>query len=245
MEKLRVLVIRHEACSTVGLLAPQLQTVEVEYLDAPEGCELAEPISNYSHIVVLGGAVSAYESDRYAFLRQEFKLLEEAIELQIPIVGICLGSQILAQILGAKVDRGRSGREVGWCEVQLQETAKADWLLRDFPSQFKVFQSHQDTFEIPSNCVHLASSAKYPNQAFRYQNHVWAIQFHLEMDDRALASCASVIETELRDSQIRDTTLPQLLAEAKQNSEAIAPLADRFMQQFLQLKSAVYFECLT
>ncbi|MBD2092582.1 type 1 glutamine amidotransferase [Microcoleus sp. FACHB-1515] len=240
MKKLRVLVIRHEACSTVGLLAPQLKTVEVHYLDAPAGCELVEPISNYSHIVILGGAISAYEYDRYAFLRQEFKLLEDAIAQRIPIVGICLGSQILAQILGAKVDRGQAGREVGWCDVELLEAAKTDLLLQDFPSRFKVFQSHQDTFEIPPNCVHLASSTKYPNQAFCYQNHVWAIQFHLEMDDRALASCAPVIETELRDSQIRDTTLPQLLAEAKQNSEAIAPLTDRFMQQFLQLNSAVY-----
>ncbi|NJL23581.1 MAG: hypothetical protein HC895_26690, partial [Leptolyngbyaceae cyanobacterium SM1_3_5] len=91
----------------------------------------------------------------------------------------------------------------------------------------------QDTFEIPPNSVHLASSKKYPNQAFCYQNHVWAIQFHLEMNDRALASCGSVIEAELRDSQIRDTTLPQLLAEAKQNSQVVAPLADRFMHQFL------------
>ncbi|NJL22296.1 MAG: C26 family cysteine hydrolase domain-containing family [Leptolyngbyaceae cyanobacterium SM1_3_5] len=124
MKKPRVLIIRHEACSTVGLLEPQLQSVAVQYLDAPEGCVLSEPISNYSHIVVLGGAVSAYESDRYPFLRQEFKLLESAIEQKIPIVGICLGSQILAQILGAKVDRGQAGREVGWCEVQLQEAAK-------------------------------------------------------------------------------------------------------------------------
>lgn len=240
MHKPRVLVLRHESCTTVGLLESQLRQTgaAVRYLEVPEGCVLSEPASAYSHIVVLGGAISAYEEDVYPFLRQEFRLLEQAIAQKIPIVGICLGSQILAQILGAKVYRGESGREVGWCEVQLQPAAVSDLLLCEFPRSFRVFQSHQDTFELPTGAIHLASSAKYPNQAFRYANHVWAIQFHLEMDDRALASCAPVIENELRDSRIEDTTLSQLLDEAKQHTLAVAPLADRFMQQFL-LNSAV------
>lgn len=237
MKKPRVLVIRHETCTTVGLLAPPLlqQLADVQYLDASTGCVLSEPVSNYSHLVVLGGAISAYEDDRYPFLRAEFKLLETAIDQQIAIIGICLGSQIIARILGAKVYRGEAGREVGWCDVQLEAAASSDPLLQKFPQQFKVFQSHQDTFEIPAGCVHLASSGKYPHQAFRYQDHVWALQFHLEMDEHALANCAAVITDELRASQIRDTTLPQLLAEAKQNAPAIAPLANRFMSQFLRV----------
>lgn len=238
-ESSRVLVIRHEPCSSIGLLGRVLrqQQIPIQYLDTAQGEILTEPITHYSHIVVLGGAISAYEEEQYPFLHYEFKLLAEAIDCKIPTVGICLGSQILAKVLGASVYRGASGREAGWCTLNLTDAAASDRLLKDFPPQFRVFQSHQDTFDIPKTCVHLATSDRYPNQAFRYQDFVWAIQFHLEIDDAVLADCAAVIEQELKDSQITDTTLGQLLAEAKHHAQAVVPLADSLVQQFLQVPS--------
>ena len=184
-----LLVIRHEPCSSLGLLVTAVKSAQIpfRYLDISQGEILSEPISDYSHIVILGGAVSAYEDDRYPFLKTEFKLLETAIAQQIPLLGICLGSQILARVLGAHVYRGESGREAGWCDLQLTETGQQDPLFQGFPGQFKVFESHQDTFELPPQCVHLATSRMYPNQAFCYDNRVWAIQFHLEMDEHALS----------------------------------------------------------
>jgi GMP synthase (glutamine-hydrolysing) len=83
--------------------------------------------------------------------------------------------------------------------------------------------------------VHLATSRKYPHQAFRYQDQVWAIQFHLEIDHNLLADCRAVIEKELQESQITDTTMEQLLTEAALHSPAVAPLAEQFIRQFLQL----------
>jgi GMP synthase-like glutamine amidotransferase len=207
--------------------------IPMRYLDISQGEILAEPVSHYSHIVILGGTVSAYEDDRYSFLQTEFKLLETAIAHQIPLLGICLGAQILARVLGAHVYRGESGREAGWCDLQLTERGQQDALFQSFPDRFKVFESHQDTFELPPQCVHLATSSMYPNQAFRYGNTVWALQFHLEMDAQALSDCASLIEQELEDSHIKETTLAQLLAEASSHAPLVAPLADRVMQQFL------------
>jgi GMP synthase-like glutamine amidotransferase len=211
-------------------------SIPFQYLDISQGEALLEPIARYSHVVVLGGAISAYEHQQYPFLYHEFKLLENAIAQGIPTLGICLGSQILATVLGAKVYRGSAGREAGWCDIQLTENSTVDPLLKGFPSQFKVFQSHQDTFDLPSGCMHLATSEKYGNQAFRYQNHVWAIQFHLEIDEHVLGDCAEVIEQELKDSNIQDTTLAQLLEEAKFHSPAVVPLANQLMQQFLQIE---------
>jgi len=230
-----LLIIRHEQCSSLGLLAKAVKEQEIpfRYLDTAKGEILNEPLENYSHILILGGAISAYEDDDYPFLNYEFELLEMAIAKQILIVGICLGSQILARVLGANVYRGAAGREAGWHEVQLLNSAQTDPLFHDFPTEFRVFQSHQDTFDIPPKCVRLAESARYPNQAFRYQDHVWAVQFHLEFDQHVLSDCAAVIEQELRDSKIQDT-IGQLLAEAKLHSPAIAPLSHLFMQQFLQ-----------
>ncbi len=232
-----VLVIRHEECSSLGLLktAVKDRSIPLRYLDTPKGEVLSEAIANYSHIVVLGGAISAYEEETYSFLQYEFELIETAIAQRIPILGICLGSQILAKVLGANVYRGESGREAGWCEIQLLDEAKTDPLLKDFPPQFRVFQSHQDTFDIPPHCDRLAQSHKYPNQAFRYQNHVWAIQFHLEIDENVLSDCSTVIAQELVDSQIQDTTIEQMLREAEQYSPSIKPLADSLMANFLAI----------
>ncbi|MBW4473478.1 MAG: type 1 glutamine amidotransferase [Stenomitos rutilans HA7619-LM2] len=235
IETPNLLVIRHEKCSSLGLLEAALKphSVPFKYLDIAQNETLLEPIAHYSHIVVLGGAISAYEHQQYPFLYDEFKLLETAIAQGIPTLGICLGSQILATVLGAKVYRGQAGREAGWCDVQLTEQAAIDPLLDRFPQAFKVFQSHQDTFDLPSGCVHLAKNEKYTNQAFRYQNHVWAIQFHLEIDEHVLEDCSAVIEQELKDSEIQHTNLTQLLNEARFHSPSVAPLANQFMHQFL------------
>jgi GMP synthase (glutamine-hydrolysing) len=232
----KTLVIRHEACSSLGLLGPVAQQQQsIDYLNPFEGEVLTAPITDYSHLIMLGGAISAYEADRYPFLRYEFELIETAIENGIPTIGICLGAQILATVLGARVYRGGSGREAGWCTVKLLEAAGSDRLFQQFPAEFCVFQSHQDTFDIPTGAVRLAESAQYPNQAFRYGDRVWALQFHLEFDEKVLADCASVIAQELHDSGIQTTTLAQLIEEATRCSPAVSPLADRAMQQFFQL----------
>lgn len=232
-----ILALQHEKCTTLGMLKNVVKQnkIPVRYLNTSDNERLSEPITNYSHIVVLGGTMSVYEDEQYSFLKEEFQLIETAIAARIPIVGICLGSQILAKVLGAQVYRGEAGREAGWCEVHLKESANDDRLLKSFPSKFKVFQSHQDTFDLPSGCVHLAKSDRYPNQAFRYEDFVWALQFHLEMDESVISDCSSLIEQELKDSKIDDTTVEQMIEEAEKFSPAVQPLADRFMQQFLAL----------
>jgi GMP synthase (glutamine-hydrolysing) len=234
-----VLVIRHEQCSSLGLLKVAFEQAKIPfvYLDTPEGETLVDSLTHYSHIIVLGGAVSAYEADQYPYLHYEFELLKQAIQQGIPVLGICLGSQILAHVLGGRVYRGEFGREAGWCELELTSEASDDPVLGDLPAQFKVFQSHQDTFDIPPGCVHLVKSSKYSNQAFRYRDQVWAIQFHPEIDEHVLSNCSAVIEQELIDSKIRDTTLEKLLEEARIHSPTVAPLAAQIMRNFLQISS--------
>ncbi|KAM3113806.1 type 1 glutamine amidotransferase [Phormidesmis sp. 146-33] len=231
-----ILVIRHEKCTSLGMLknAAQENNFSIQYLDISQGEGLSHPLESYSHIVVLGGSISAYQNDEYPFLRDEFKLLESAIAQKIPTLGICLGSQVLAKVLGGSVYRGKAGREAGWCEVQLTEAAKTDPLLREFPDRFKVFQSHQDTFDLPPSCTHLAKSEIYTHQAFRYQDFLWAIQFHLEMDDAVIQDCSIVLEQEFAESQI-DESVDRMLIEAKQFSPLVAPLAHQFMHNFLQV----------
>ncbi|MCU0536081.1 MAG: hypothetical protein MUD14_19505 [Hydrococcus sp. Prado102] len=115
------------------------------------------------------------------------------------------------------------------------DSAKSDRLLKEFPQRFKVFQFHQDTFEIPANCIRLAKSDRYPNQAFRYEDFIWAIQFHLEMDENVINDCAIALEQGLKDSGIDDLTIEQTIEEGKKLSPLVQPLADRFMQEFLEI----------
>ncbi len=232
-----ILALRHEKCASLGMLENVVKQnkIPMRYLNISDNERLAEPITDYSHLIVLGGTMSVYEDQQHSFLKDEFQLVESAIAAEIPTIGICLGSQILAKVLGAKVYRGEAGREAGWCEIHLQTAANHDRLLKEFPSPFRVFQSHQDTFEIPAGCVRLANSDRYPNQAFRYQDFVWALQFHLEMDESVISNCSSLIEQELKDSNIDDTTVDQMIEEAKRFSPAVQPLANRLMQQFLAL----------
>lgn len=236
--RLNVLVLRHEKCSSLGMLKPAIakHNIPIQYLDVADNIQLYQPITHYSHVVVLGGAASTYEDEQYPYLRYAFQLVEAAIVARIPIVGICLGSQILAKILGAKVYRGPLGREAGWCDISLLESAQDDPLLKEFPQQFKVFQFHQDTFEIPANCVHLASSDRYPNQAFRYQDFVWAIQFHLDMDEQVISNCSNSLAQGLRNSGIYDITLEDMIAAGQAYSPAVQSLTDGFMTQFLQIR---------
>jgi GMP synthase (glutamine-hydrolysing) len=236
-KQLNILVLRHEQCSRLGMLSktPCRKNVSIKYLNVAEQERLSEPITDYSHVVVLGGAASAYEEDIYPYLKDEFRLVEDAIAARIPIVGICLGSQILAKVLGARVYRGKAGREAGWHEVELLESAQHDRLLKGFPKRFKVFQFHQDTFEIPTHCVRLAQSDRYPNQAFRYEDFVWAIQFHLDMDAMVIRDCVSSLARGLEKSGIYDTTVEQMIETGTKLSPAVQILTDGFMEQFLQV----------
>lgn len=236
---LNVLVIRHETCSSLGMLDQALKDSRIlcRYLETGLGETFDQPLETISHLVILGGPISVYEADIYPHLKYEFQLVEAAIARGIPTLGICLGSQILAHVLGANVYRGEHGREAGWCEMELTAAARKDPLFADFPQQFRVFESHQDTFDLPADAVHLAFSNLYPNQAFRYQNHVWSLQFHLEIDHNVLGDCRAIIEKELAESQIFDTTVEDLLNEAQHHSQFVAPLAHSLMSQFLQVRS--------
>jgi GMP synthase (glutamine-hydrolysing) len=244
-ESVNVLVIRHELCSGLGMLQSAVlqRDATFQYLETPQGDRLTHSLSDYSHLVILGGPASAYESDIYPYLKYEFGVVEQAIAQGIPTLGICLGSQILAHVLGAKVYRGERGREAGWCDMHLTEAGQIDPLFQDFPTHFQVFESHQDTFDLPSGCTHLAYSDLYPNQAFRYQDHVWSMQFHLEIDHNVLNDCAAIIKQELEESQLEGVTVEQLIEEARHHSPAVAPLAEQFMHQFLRqtVKQPAYF----
>jgi GMP synthase (glutamine-hydrolysing) len=179
------LALRHVAFEDLGLLGPLLaeRGHTVRYLDVPtaelERVDVLEP----DLLVVLGGPIGVYESDRYPFLDREVEWLTQRLAAGRPLLGICLGAQLIAKALGARVYASGS-KELGWAAVDLSAAGAASCLhhLAGTP----VLHWHGDTFDLPRGAVHLAATGLCRNQAFAFGEHTLALQFHAEAAGRAL-----------------------------------------------------------
>lgn len=130
-------------------------------------------------LVVLGGPMSVHDQQLHPWLGEEKRFLEEALRQSIPILGICLGAQLLATVLGARV-YGNRHKEIGWFPIETTEAAGASPYFSSFPASLPVFHWHGETFDLPAGAVHLARSTACEHQAFSFGEKVVALQFHLE-----------------------------------------------------------------
>ena len=145
-------------------------------------------IGEATGLVILGGGMGAYELDRYPHLRDELAVIETALRGGRPILGICLGSQLLAQALGAEVSRAPAP-EVGWHDVVLRPEAQKDPLWARSPERFTAFHWHHDTHPLPAGAVGLAASEGCAVQAYRH-GLAFGVQFHPEVDEPILRTMA-------------------------------------------------------
>lgn len=176
-----VLILQHVAPEPPGRIRDALET---------HGCSHRmvrifrdEPVPetlNAAGIVVMGGPMGVGDIDKRPHLKQEMALIKQALEAEIPMLGICLGSQLLAHALGATVRPG-SEKEIGWHEVTLTDAAETDPLFQDVAPSFTAFHWHGDVFDVPEGAVSLARSAQTKHQAFRYGEHAYGLLFHLEV----------------------------------------------------------------
>lgn len=179
----KVIVFQHVAHKILGTLNPNLKQsgLRIRYVNFDRNPDESPEIGKYHGLIILGGHMGVYEGEKYTHIKTECRLIEEALKKDIPVLGICLGSQLLAHVLGAEV-RKHTVREVGWCDVHFLDNAKDDPLLQHFNPSEKLFQLHGDTFDLPKSAVHLAYSNECPSQAFRYGDKAYGFQFHLEVD---------------------------------------------------------------
>lgn len=198
----KLLVLQHVPSEPMGVLDPLLRGAgfRIRYVNFARDPFAQVDVSRYDGLVVLGGPMNVDQVDRFPHLLHETEVLQAAVAREIPTLGICLGAQLLAAALGAHV-HPNPVREIGWYPLTLSPAASSDPLFKHLDSTTPVFQWHAYTFTEPQNTVHLASSASCANQAFRYRDFAYGLQFHLEVD-------AGLIQRWLQHSQLQHELEP-------------------------------------
>jgi GMP synthase-like glutamine amidotransferase len=135
--------------------------------------------ADFDWLVVMGGPMGVYDEGEHPWLVTEKAFLLETIAAQKPVVGVCLGAQLIAEVLGGRVFRNLY-KEIGWFHIHLTDEGSRSPLCDAVPQQLEVFHWHGDTFDLPPGAVHLARSNGCAHQAFLYQGRVLGLQFHLE-----------------------------------------------------------------
>jgi GMP synthase (glutamine-hydrolysing) len=217
-----MIVIQHEPGEGPGTLAPFLR--DARFVRTFAGNAVPEEADA---LVVLGGGMGVYEQDRLSHLRDEIRLLRRCVEQERPVLGICLGSQLLASALGGEVAKAPR-KEIGFYRVRLGEAAREDPLFGAAPGSFVAFHWHGDAFTLPRGAVPLASSTMTPVQAFRFGARAFGVQFHLETDDEVLSAMLEG-EEELIEAGVESGALrAQAARELPRLREIARPIFSRF-----------------
>ena len=192
------LVLQHIDVEGPGLLGAALRARGVTLRTVrPYAGEPVPARCDADALVVMGGPMGVYESDRHPHLTDELRLIEATVADGRPVIGTCLGSQLVAAALGARV-YPNTRKEIGWHEVELTDAARDDALLGGAPRRFTPLHWHGDIFDLPAGAVHLAASAITRHQAFRYGANAYGLLFHLELDRAHLDTWMVAFADELR-----------------------------------------------
>lgn len=210
-----VLVLQHVAHEPLGTLNPLLKNhrLRIRYVNFERDPNAKVDITKYNGLIVLGGPMGVHQTRQYPHLKYEMQLIEQALKLNIPILGICLGAQLLAATLKAQA-KPSNYLEVGWQPIELTRDGQSDPFFQHFEKGERIFQMHSDSFEIPRSAIHLARSENCAAQAFKYGNRAYGIQFHLEVDQAMIERWTKIpatlelihkVSTQHKDLILRET----------------------------------------
>ncbi|MBI4524031.1 MAG: gamma-glutamyl-gamma-aminobutyrate hydrolase family protein [Deltaproteobacteria bacterium] len=233
----KLLVCQHVPHEILGTLNPLLKRAgfRIRYVNFGRHPDAQPELEEYNGLVVLGGPMSVNDTNQFPHLITEMKLIEEAMKRSLPVLGICLGAQLIAKTLGVNVYPNQE-KEIGWYEVTPTEEAERDPLMVEFRRREKVFQWHGDTFDIPKSAAHLAFSTLCANQAFRYNTTVYGFQFHLEVDEPMIRRWLRVAENREEIAGLRGKIdADRIQLETPEHIERLQQLSHRVFGEFIKL----------
>lgn len=176
-------VFRHFPGEDLSTFAPILERCgyNYRYINTSEEKLFFDEGIKADLLVIMGGPMGVYEAEDHPYLQEEIKVAQARMDTDKPILGVCLGAQIMAKALGAEVYKGPKGKEIGWKPLNLTNEGMDSPLRHFAPDKTNMFHWHGDTFDLPDGAILLASSELYDNQAFRYGHNALALQFHPEV----------------------------------------------------------------
>jgi GMP synthase-like glutamine amidotransferase len=184
---MNIAVLQHAPHEGPGVISAWAHSRGHEIAITEVSREAPPAVESIDLLVIMGGAMNVYQEDEYPWLAGEKAFIAAVIQAGKAVLGVCLGAQLLAVVLGGKV-AGNGYKEIGWFPVELTDEGRDLKLLDGFPNLFIALHWHGDTFSIPEDSVHFASSAACRNQGFAYdQGRVVGLQFHLEVTREMLA----------------------------------------------------------
>ena len=235
----RALVVTHTESEGPGLLAQWLPAagLELDVVRPWAGDPLPARMTEHVALVVMGGPQQAYDDRSAPWLRPVKDLLRAAVADGVPVLGICLGAQLLAEATGGRVAPGEDGPELGARLVAKRDTSASDALFAALPFTPTVAQWHWDAIvELPPGAVLLASSTRYANQAFRVGDRAWGLQFHIETPPDMLTSWVEADDRAVRDAGLDPVALlASTLAELDEVAACWRPVLERFAALALAL----------
>jgi GMP synthase (glutamine-hydrolysing) len=228
----QAVALTHVPFEDLGSLQPALESrgLRIATLEAfnthrelalIEGCDL---------LVVMGGPIGVYEHEDYPFLTDEIGAIRRRLESHRPVLGICLGAQLIAAALGARVYPGATGAEIGWKTIQAAEAGTPEWFSPLLGPGLRLLHWHGDTFDLPQGAQHLAKTDLYDNQAFAIGKDALALQFHPEVTAEELERWYIGHAVEL---YLRGLSVPGLRAEGQKYAAELAEPARRFWELWL------------
>ena len=233
----KLLVFQHVPHEILGTLNPLLKRsgFRIRYVNFARHPDAEPSLNGYDGLVVLGGPMSVNDTGRLAHLTIEMKLIEAAMKKNLPVLGICLGAQLIAKTLGADVYANKE-KEIGWYDVSPTDHAQNDPLLMIFQTTEKIFQWHGETFDIPKSTRHLAFSSLCANQAFGYGNNVYGFQFHLEVDEPMIHRWLRVAENRKEIAALGGTIDPERIhRDTPEHIARLHELSARVFGEFINL----------
>ncbi|MCA1823219.1 MAG: type 1 glutamine amidotransferase [Mycobacteriales bacterium] len=228
----RLLALTHATHEGLGALADWLPAagLDIDEVAPHRGDDVPTGLDDHAGLLVMGGPMGVRDVDRHPWLADEMALLRTAVAAGQPVLGVCLGAQLLAAALGGVVERARAGPEIGAMHVYPTPVARADPLFASVPPISPVVQWHYDEIvSLPPAAEHLASSPQCPHQAFRVGAVAWGLQFHVEASPAVVADWTAVDADALRrDGRDPDGVIAEVSASWADIEHTWQPVARRW-----------------